>query len=243
MLDPYVDKYGYREELQKIAPTYRDNQMMVDGKIYGFPDDGDVFVLYYRKDIFGDPANQEEFKAKFGYDLAPPTTWTAVRRGRAVPDRQIPAGKMYGAAFFRKPDYTQFMFQERFRNEGGKFFDAETMKATINSDIGVKVLTDMRDENKFMPPGVEQWGFVENLAAFLSGPDGDDHLLAALRPLGCRLRHGPGGAELGAEVDHRRQGRLRAAARRASRASRAASRCRSPRPARTRTPPTCSSSG
>jgi len=51
-LDPYVDKYGYRDELQKIAPTYRDNQMTVNGKIYGFPDDGDVFVMYYRKDIF-----------------------------------------------------------------------------------------------------------------------------------------------------------------------------------------------
>ena len=45
-LDAYVDKYGFREELQKIAPTYRDNQMTVDGKIYGFPDDGDLFVLY-----------------------------------------------------------------------------------------------------------------------------------------------------------------------------------------------------
>jgi multiple sugar transport system substrate-binding protein len=43
------------------------------------------------------------------------------------------------------------------------------MKATLNSDVGVKVLTGMRDENKFMPPGVEQFGFVENLAAFLSG--------------------------------------------------------------------------
>ena len=27
----------------------------------------------------------------------------------------------------------------------------------------------MRNENKFMPPGVEQFGFVENLAAFLQG--------------------------------------------------------------------------
>ena len=76
---------------------------------------------------------------------------------------------MYGAGFFRQPPYTMYMFQERFRNEGGKFFDADTMKATINSDIGVKVFTEMRDENKFMPPGVEQWGFVENLAAFLQG--------------------------------------------------------------------------
>src|ERR1043165_8704512 len=74
-LDPYVDKYGFRDELQKIAPTYRDNQMKVDGKIYGFPDDGDLFILYYRKDLFEDPKNKEEFKAKYGYDLAPPKTW------------------------------------------------------------------------------------------------------------------------------------------------------------------------
>ena len=61
------------------------------------------------------------------------------------------------------------MFEERFRNEGGKFFDADTMKATVNSDIGIRVLTEMRAENKFMPPGVETWGFVENLAAFATG--------------------------------------------------------------------------
>src|SRR5207247_2582874 len=47
-LDAMVDKYGYRDELKKIAPTYRDNQMTVGDKIYGFPDDGDVFVMYYR---------------------------------------------------------------------------------------------------------------------------------------------------------------------------------------------------
>ena len=40
--------------------------------------------------------------------------------------------------------YAMYMFEERFRNEGGKFFDADTMKATINSDVGVKVFTGMR---------------------------------------------------------------------------------------------------
>jgi multiple sugar transport system substrate-binding protein len=167
-LDPYVDKYGFRDELQKIAATYRDNQMMVNGKIYGFPDDGDVFLFYYRKDIFADPKLQEEFKAKAGRDLAVPKTWKEFDEvGQFLTDKLAP--NTYGAAFFRQPPYTMFMFEERFRVEGGKFFDAETMKATINSDIGVKVFTDMRNENRFMPPGVEQWGFVENLAAFLSG--------------------------------------------------------------------------
>ena len=61
------------------------------------------------------------------------------------------------------------MFQERFRNEGGKFFDPGTMKATVNGAVGVKVFTDWLAENKWMPPGVETWGFVENLAAFLVG--------------------------------------------------------------------------
>lgn len=167
-LDDYVAKYGYADELQKIAPTYRDNQMKVGDKIFGFPDDGDVFLMYYRKDIFGDPKIQEEFKAKTGHDLAVPKTWAEFDEvGQFLTDKLAP--NTYGAAFFRQPPYTMFMFQERFRNEGGKFFDADTMKATINSDIGVKVLTDMRNENKFMPPGVEQFGFVENLAAFLQG--------------------------------------------------------------------------
>ena len=137
-------------------------------KIYAFPDDGDVFILYYRKDIFNDAENQQAFKAKHGYDLAPPKTWKQFAEiGQFLTDKYAP--KMYGAAFFRQAPYAMFMFEERFRNEGGRFFDADTMKATINSDVGVKVFTEMRAENKFMPPGVEQFGFVENLAAFLAG--------------------------------------------------------------------------
>jgi multiple sugar transport system substrate-binding protein len=169
VLDPYVEKYGYADELQKIAPTYRDNQMKVDGKIYGFPDDGDVFVMYYRKDLFEDAAVKEAFKGKTGKDLAVPTTWTDFDVTGAALTEILKDKGIYGAAFFRQPPYTMFMFQERFRNEGGKFFDAETMKASVNSDIGVRVLTEMREENKWMPPGVEQWGFVENLAAFMQG--------------------------------------------------------------------------
>jgi multiple sugar transport system substrate-binding protein len=167
-LDSYVEKYGYAGELEKIAPIYRDNQMKVNGKIYGFPDDGDVFVMYYRKDIFDDPKIKEEYKAKTVKDLAVPATWADFDSvGQFLTDKMQP--NIYGAAFFRQAPYAMFMFEERFRNEGGKFFDADSMKATINSDIGVKVFTDMRNENKFMPPGVEQFGFVENLAAFMAG--------------------------------------------------------------------------
>ena len=78
-LDAYVDKYGFREELQEIAPVYRDNQMKHNGIIYGFPDDGDVFMMYFRKDIFEDASNMKEFKAEHGYALAAPKTWKEFR--------------------------------------------------------------------------------------------------------------------------------------------------------------------
>jgi multiple sugar transport system substrate-binding protein len=168
-LDAYVDKYGYRDQLRTIAPVYRDNQMMVDGKIYSLPDDGDVFVMYYRKDVLGDPELQAGFKAKHGYDLpVPPRTWKEFDEVGAF-ITEATGGKPYGAAFFRDPPYAQMMFQERFRVEGGRFFDPETMKATINTAPGVKVFTDWVAENTWMPPGVQTWGFVENLAAFLQG--------------------------------------------------------------------------
>jgi multiple sugar transport system substrate-binding protein len=168
-LDGFVDQYGFRDELNTIAPVYRDNQMTVDGKIYGFPDDGDVFIMYYRTDVLNDPKIQAGFKAKHGYDLpVPPTTWKEFGEvGSFI--SEFTSNKPYGAAFFRDASYGNFMFQERFRNEGGKFFDADTMKATVNSPEGVKVLNDWLAENKWMPAGVETWGFVENLAAFLQG--------------------------------------------------------------------------
>ena len=168
-LDDFVDQYGFRDELQTIAPVYRDNQMTVDGKIYGFPDDGDVFLMYYRTDILGDPEIQAAFKDEHGYDLpVPPRTWKEFGDvGSFITSHT--GGKPYGAAFFRDAPYAQFMFQERFRVEGGRFFDAESMKATVNSGAGVKVFNDWVAENKWMPAGVETFNFVDNLAAFLQG--------------------------------------------------------------------------
>ena len=43
------------------------------------------------------------------------------------------------------------------------------MKATVNSEAGVKALTDMVEQNKCQPPGVQNWGFGESLSALNSG--------------------------------------------------------------------------
>lgn len=167
-LDEYVDKYGYREELEDIAPVYRDNQMTYQGTIYGLPDDGDVIIMYYRKDLFEDPAHRDAFQAQFGRELTTPETWEEFQEvGRYF--TEATGGDVYGAAAFRQAGLVHYFFEERFRNNGGKFFDLETMEATINSDAGVATLQQMIDEHEWMPPGVETWGAGENLSAWLAG--------------------------------------------------------------------------
>ena len=181
VLDPYIDKYGYRDELMKIAPTFRDNWMTAGGKVYALPDDGDVLILYYRKDLFETPELKAKFKARYGYALAVPRTWDQFRDIGSFFTEELKAQGIYGASIVGDPGLSQYEFQERFRNDGGKFFDANTMKATINNAIGVKVFTDMRNETRFMPPGVEKFTFADNLAVFL---DGKSAMTMAWPPVG-----------------------------------------------------------
>ena len=167
-LDALVDKYGFAAELQGIEPAYRNNWMTHGGKIMAIPDDGDVLLLFYRKDLFNDPANKEAFKAKYGYELAVPTTWEQFSDiGWFFTNTYQP--DLYGASVIHRSGLMQYFFQERFRNAGGRFFDLDSMDAQINDEIGVKVATQLQDEAEFMPPGSENWNPVEVLTAWLSG--------------------------------------------------------------------------
>jgi len=47
----------------------------VGGKMMGMPTWANAEIVFYRKDLWEDPANQAAFKAQFGYDLVPPGTW------------------------------------------------------------------------------------------------------------------------------------------------------------------------
>jgi multiple sugar transport system substrate-binding protein len=165
-LDPYIEKYGVKSEFDDINPAFKD-WMSYNGKIYGLVVDGDVLVTYYRKDLFEDPENQKAFKAKYGRDLAVPKNYTEFGEIACfLTEKYQP--NMYGAGVINT-GYTFFFFSERFRNYGGRFFDPETMKATVNSEAGLKALTDMVEQNKCMSPGIETWGFAENLSAMNAG--------------------------------------------------------------------------
>lgn len=171
LLEPltrYIDKYMRKKDLEDILPIFREGLMKWEGEYYGLGDDGDVFILYYRKDLFEDPVNRMEFESEYGYELVPPKTWKEFQ-DIATFFTQKYAPKLYGAAIQRLPGQAYSWFVGPFVANGGEFFDLETMEPGVNKAPALKTLQQMVEQNKVMPPGVESWGFMESLSAWLAG--------------------------------------------------------------------------
>lgn len=166
-LDPYIEQYMNPADLDDIHPVYRD-LMNYGGQIYGLFDDGDTFLLYYRTDLFNDPAYQEAFAAKHDRALAPPTTWQEYDEVQAFFTEQG-NGEFWGGASQRKPSQVYQWWMLEFRTKGGRFFDPETMDATLDTQAGIDTTNRMLESNKTMPPGVEEFDFTAVLEAWMEG--------------------------------------------------------------------------
>ena len=158
-----------------IAPVYRDRLMVWQGKVISQSMDGDVHTLQYRTDLFEDPKEQEAFKAKYGYDLAPPATWAQyydIAEFFTRPDQGL-----YGTAEAMVRGGQQFWFffthAAAYTNDpnqpGGMFFDPETMDARINNPGWVKALDDYIRSVKFSPPGATGFSSGDVRTAFAGG--------------------------------------------------------------------------
>jgi multiple sugar transport system substrate-binding protein len=168
-LNPYIDQYMNKADLEDYLPVYgAEGYGRLGDTWYGFPDDGDVFVQYYRKDIYEDEKLKADFKAKYGYDLAPAKTYQQFIDNCAFITEKL-GPDVYGCAYQHAEGQAFDWFMGPFSGSGGQWFDPDTMKATVNSDIGVKVLADMVTATKSMPPGVQKWGFMEILSAWMDG--------------------------------------------------------------------------
>jgi multiple sugar transport system substrate-binding protein len=167
-LDDYIAKYMNKADLDDYHPLYK-ALPTYKGKIWGFFDDGDMFALYYRKDVFEDPKLNEAYQAKFNKKLEVPKTWEDYAQvAQFITDQMAP--KVYGAGHFRKAASpgNQFDFMQQFRSNGGVFFD-DNMKAAIANDIGVKTLKNMIAANKASIPGNEELDAVSLWVAWLQG--------------------------------------------------------------------------
>jgi multiple sugar transport system substrate-binding protein len=163
-LDPYFSlldpKIG-----DDYIPVYKDPVIKRNGKTYALMYDGDMLQVAYRKDLFDDPDEQKNFKAKYGWDLAPPTTWDQYMQ---ISEFFTRPPKLYGTAFYAARGFCYAWFVNIFAGMGGRWF-AEDMKPTINSDAGVKALEMLVKMKDYAVPNILQIDYPALNEVFLNG--------------------------------------------------------------------------
>ncbi len=128
------------------------SNLTFDGKIYGFPSEGDTAWLFYRKDLL-DAAG-----------ITPPKTMDellAAAQKLNTPDR-------YGMVIGSKTDEAWWDFMHYFWAFGGQLFDPTTYEVTVNNEAGVKALTfysDLLRKYNVVSPDVTTYGYNEILTA------------------------------------------------------------------------------
>ena len=180
---PYLAELPNRwmdsENVDDIHPIYRDRLMTWDGKWIAVTIDGDLFSGYYRKDLFKDPINRADFRARYGYELFPPDSWRQYRDiAEFFHGRGGPYGKpLYGTAeaFARggQQFWTLFSRASAYTNHpehpGAQFFDPDTMRAQIDNPGWLQAVRDYKEILAFSPPDALDFGITDAREAFLSG--------------------------------------------------------------------------
>jgi multiple sugar transport system substrate-binding protein len=141
------------------------------GKYYGFPTEGDADGWAYRKDLFEDPANMAAFKAKYGYDLAVPTTWAQlmdIAKFFTKPDKS-----MNGVAIYTQKDYDAITmgYENMMFSWGAKWQNPDnTVEGVINSQAAIDALQYYRDlYDCCQAPGLNNAFYTETNDAFIGG--------------------------------------------------------------------------
>ncbi len=127
----------------------------------------DVSALYFQKSLYTDKAKAEAFKAKYGYDLAPPDSWAQVK-DQAIFFSNPP--NFYGFQYAGKDEAIVGRFYELLIAEGGIMFGSK-FKPTFNSDAGVRALQWFTDLYKAgaVPKGVTNYVWDDLGQGFASG--------------------------------------------------------------------------
>jgi multiple sugar transport system substrate-binding protein len=168
-LDPYIAKWD--PDLDDIPQPVK-NLLRLGGSYWSMQIDGDVFLLMYREDLFGDQKYQKEFKARFGYDLHPPNTWDEYRDVAEFFTRDTDGDgeiDLWGNSLMCGRAHLPYTFVQMMRSYGVPYFDAETMEPQVNSPRAVEALEMLKELLNYMPPGNVAWDYTDAREAFMNG--------------------------------------------------------------------------
>ncbi|MBP6440297.1 MAG: extracellular solute-binding protein, partial [Caldilineaceae bacterium] len=99
----FMNSTGLKDSVTPATLTYYGEYPTGSGTYWAYPTEGDADGWAYRKDLFENPDEQAAFKAKYGYDLAVPTTWAQLKDIAEFFTR--PDAGIYGVAIYTQKDY------------------------------------------------------------------------------------------------------------------------------------------
>lgn len=140
----------------------------IDGKLMGLPRNIDVRLLYYRKDLFEAPTEQEKFRAQYGRDLDVPKTWEDLKDVAKFFTRRP---RLYGYIYPGRFSGLFGTFYELLAMAGGELFDAD-LHPVFNSQAGewaLTYLTDLYLNLRVTPDTLPEWHYDEVAQVFRFG--------------------------------------------------------------------------
>lgn len=147
---------------------------------YTVPLDGDVIMLYYRKDAFENPTAQQRFKATKGRDLTVPQTWDEYLECAEFFTGWDWAGNgkpCYGVLEALKPkDVGPYIFTAHAAayaahpdHKGRLFFDPATMEPEVGNEGWVQALSDWVRLKAYGPSQMVTYGGGDQRGNFVAG--------------------------------------------------------------------------
>ncbi len=123
-------------------------------KLAAIPADGDIVLMYLRRDLLESPAERAAFRKAYGRDLAIPRTWQDY--DRLVSFFHRPQQGLYGSAEQRERDSSWMLWMPRYLSQGypqRKLFD-DKLKPLIDSPAGIAATESFINTVRFSPPEI-----------------------------------------------------------------------------------------
>ena len=162
------------------SPSVRSSyQVFPDGstKLWGFPQVGDVYGIFVRKDILEGPGEADAFKAKFGRPL--PTTWDDFEKmdfdqwTDLISFFNRPEKGYHGMAaqYSREYDAASCPTLSVMRSTGGDVWDPKTgqVQGILDTPGNAKAMEMYKSWLKYQPPGATNYFIAEVIDAFTQG--------------------------------------------------------------------------
>lgn len=176
---PVPEEIKRQIDWEDVLPIYRNTVLSWNNVAYGLPYDGDCINLYYRRDLFEKSEYRERFSQKYGYQLAPPTTWKAYRdiaefftgwdwNGDGKADYGIAGNRVQGDISMLQ-FFAQAAAHAKHPDDPAYYFDPATMRPRIADPGFVRALEIWIDALRFGPPGMANFAGHDVRDRFVSG--------------------------------------------------------------------------